>query len=294
LFVSDHKLTKLEKRALRRKAIAKREIFITDAANPMASTLADVATVFTRFGAILREGADDVLSRYRRSFLGPLWNVAGTLVFVTGFMILGKFLFKITDPTYIVYVACGVVFWTFIYSTLAEGGAMYGSPTAASTGFHLSFAEIPVRLVARSFVVLLFSAPVVLGVSFLFVGFHWQIFLFIPGVVLVMLVLVPGGIILGVFGARLKDLPHAVSNFLQFGFYLSPVFWRAADIPQGKPHLILDLNPFYYFLELMRTPLLGGTPKLMHYFVVMGLAMVVWIFAILVFVKFRRRIIYWS
>lgn len=294
MFVTDHTLSKQEKKVLRRKAIAAREIFITDAANPKASTLADVATVINRFGAILREGADDVLSRYRRSFLGPLWNVAGTLVFVTGFMILSKYLFKINDPSHIAYVACGIVFWAFIYSTLAEGTGMYGSPTSTSTGFHLSFAETPVRLVARNFVVLLLGAPILLGLSFWFIGFHWQIFLFIPGVILVILVLVPGTVILGVFGARLRDLPPAVASFLLFGFYFSPVFWRAVDIPQGTPQLILYLNPFYYFLELMRTPLLGGVPTLIHYVVVLGLIVVVWTVAILVFIRFRRRIIYWS
>lgn len=294
MFVSEQKLSRKEKQRLRKKAIADREIFITDAARPGSSSWADITTIFNRFGAIIREGSDDVLSRYRRSFLGPIWNMANTLVFVVGFMILGRFLFKITDDTYIVYVACGVVFWSFIFTSISEGAAMYGNPTAASTGFHLSFAEIPIRLLIRNLTVLSFSAPIIFGVSFFFVGFQWQLLLFFPGILLVILVLVPTGIILGVFGARLRDLPLAIANLLQFGFYFSPIFWRASLIPEGRPHLILDLNPFYHFLEIMRTPLLGRIPEAQHYYITAGLAVAAWLLAALVFLKFRRRIIYWA
>lgn|GEM_PF-816820 len=295
MFVTSEKLDRRELLKLRQRAIAERQIFITDAAKPGAATWSDVSTVFNRFEAIVKEGVNDIVSRYRRSFLGPLWSMVGTIVFVAGFMILGRFLFKITDNTYVVYVTCGVVFWTFIFSTLAEGAGMYTNPATASTGFHLSFAEIPIRMMIRNLIVLLLNAPIVFGVSLFFVRWdNWTSLLFIPGLILVVSVLIPVAIVLGVFGARLRDLPPAVASLLQFGFYLSPVFWLAESIPQGAPHLILDLNPFYHMLQVVRKPFLNEIAPLEHYLILLGLSLGGWTIAVIVFARFRRRIIYWA
>lgn len=280
----------------RRKAIADRDIFIADAAKRTNSTLADIATVKSRFRSIVREGVDDVMSRYRRSFLGPAWNMVNTIVFVLGFMLLGTLLLKIEPAQfrpYIVYVTCGVVFWSLISSIITEGAAMYTAPR--TTGFHLSFAEIPVRMVIKNLTVLAFNLITVFGVAIVATGFHWEIFLFFPGLALAVLVFLPVAVILGIFGARMRDFSHAVANLIQFGFYLSPVFWRASDIPNDYPeHLILDLNPFYYVLSVMRDPMTGVVPPGWHYIVLLSFAVVAWALAAVIFTRFRRRIIYWA
>lgn len=298
MFVTEKKLTRKEKLKLRREAIAEREIFITDASRPGAANRADISTVFNRFGAIVREGTDDVMSRYRRSFMGPLWNMVGTIVFVLGFMLLGTLLLKV-EPSqfkpYMVYVTCGVVFWNLIFAIISEGASMYGSPTSSSTGFHLSFAEIPVRVVIRNLVVLAFNMITIVAISLFFIGIKWQVIYFIPGLIFSVLALMPVGIVFGIFGARARDFAYAVSNFIQFGFYLSPVFWRASDIPPTFPErLVVELNPFYYLLDLMRMPFLGEVPPLQHYFIVGGMIIIGWTIAAFVFMRFRRRIIYWS
>lgn len=300
MFISSKKLSREEKLKLRKEAVAEREIFITDASNPRAANWADIATVFNRFGAIVREGSNDILSRYMRSFMGPLWNMVGTLVFVIGFMLLGALLLKIPEAEfkpYMVYVTCGVVFWNLIFSIIAEGASMYANPTSASSGFQLSFAEIPVRVVVRNLVVLAFNLISVIAISLFFIGLKWQVILFIPGLILSVLALMPVGIVFGIFGARARDFAYAVSNFIQFGFYLSPVFWRAKDILEnnGYPErLVVELNPFHYLLNLMREPFLGEIPAWRDYIIVSGMAVIGWTIAAYVFFKFRRRIIYWT
>lgn len=298
MFSNFDSMTRKERLRARRKAVAEREIFVTDSRRPSLTTLSDVATIRNRFGHIVREGADDVLKRYSRSVFGPLWNMISTIVFVLGFMVLGKLLLNIPSSEfreYVVYVTGGVVFWSFIFSLIVEGANLYTSPTAQSTGFHLSFAEMPVRMVVRNVVLLAFNLITLVVVSLLFAQPSFIIALFIPGVILTVLALVPVGVVLGIVAARYRDISPAVANLMQFGFYLSPVFWRASDIPETYPErLFLELNPFYYLLTVMRDPIMGDVPGIKIYLVLFGMIFIGWVIAIWAFAKYRRKIIYWA
>lgn len=285
-----------KRKKARRKAIAGRELFISDASRPGASTWADIMSVRHRWRTVMSDGVEDVTTRYRRSRLGPLWNLVSTLVFVLGFMALGKLLLNIPPEEfrpYVAYVTGGVVLWSFIFSILVEGAQMYASPQ--TTGFQLSFAEIPFRVLIRNYVLLAFNMFTLFLVAWFFVGPNVSMLLFVPNLLLMGWVMLPAGIVLGIAAAKFRDLGPAVSNLMQFGFYLSPVFWRASDIPETYPErLFLELNPFYYMLTLGRGPLLGEIPSLKIYGVAIALGIVAWIIAAFVFARFRRNIMYWS
>lgn len=288
----DLKVSKRE----RRKAVAGREIFISDARRPGAATWADILSIRHRWRTVFSDGVEDVTTRYRRSVLGPFWNLVSTVVFVLGFMALGKLLLNIPAAEfreYVAYVTGGVVLWSFIFSILVEGANMYTTPV--TTGFQLSFAEIPFRILVRNYVMLAFNLATLFLVALLFIGPNISMFMVIPGLILMGFVLLPAGIVLGIMAARMRDLGPAVSNLMQFGFYLSPVFWRARDIPETYPErLFLELNPFYYMLTLARDPLMGNIPSAKIYIVSAALGIVAWIIAIIVFAKYRRKLTYWS
>jgi len=56
---------------------------------------------------------------------------------------------------------------------------------------------------------------------------------------------------------------------------------------------LLDLNPAYHLLEIVRAPLLGQWPSALNWVVSGGLAIVGWALALLFYGRFRRRIAYW-
>ncbi len=43
-------------------------------------------------------------------------------------------------------------------------------------------------------------------------------------------------------------------------FFITPVIWKMEMLP-GRA-LLLDLNPFYYLVEIVRSPLMGNPPSL--------------------------------
>ena len=61
----------------------------------------------------------------------------------------------------------------------------------------------------------------------------------------------------------------------------------------GDVRLILDLNPFAYWLELIREPLIGNVPALSTWLVCIGMAIVGWSAALAITYSKRYRLAYW-
>jgi lipopolysaccharide transport system permease protein len=69
--------------------------------------------------------------------------------------------------------------------------------------------------------------------------------------------------------------------------------WMPNLLPQRTGLYLLDLNPTYHLLEIVRAPLLGQLPTLMNWEVSLGLALIGWCLALAVYGRFKRRIAYW-
>ena len=96
--------------------------------------------------------------------------------------------------------------------------------------------------------------------------------------------------LLGGLGARFRDVPLICTNLMQVAFFMSPVFWR----PTAAQHpLFIELNPFYYFLEAVRMPLMGQLPPLKIWLVIAAITLGNAIVSILFFARVRARIPYW-
>ena len=57
--------------------------------------------------------------------------------------------------------------------------------------------------------------------------------------------------------------------------------------------LVLDFNPFFHFVEVVRAPLLGQAPALVSWLVVSGTTLGGWLLAFALLRRYRRRIAYW-
>jgi lipopolysaccharide transport system permease protein len=100
------------------------------------------------------------------------------------------------------------------------------------------------------------------------------------------------GLLVGMFCARFRDLPQMVASVMQIAFFVTPVMWKADQLPPEVAWLD-DINPLANLLRLIRDPMLGHVPAASAY--VIGLALIVVGFAITipVFARFRARIVYW-
>jgi len=142
-------------------------------------------------------------------------------------------------------------------------------------------------LVWRSIIILghnLVIAVVVTVLLRLPVG--WVNLMLVPGVALVAINGLWMSVLLGLISARYRDVPQLVGNLLQVMMFVTPVFWFSSQL--GTNHMIVDLNPLYHIINVVRAPLMGEFPELISYIVDIGLAIFGWALTYFVYARFRR------
>ena len=100
------------------------------------------------------------------------------------------------------------------------------------------------------------------------------------------------GRISAVLTAFTKDVGNIVGVLVQFGFWLTPIFWNINDIPKNL-HFVFKLNPVYYVTEGYRDTFVYGKfffekPLLSLYF--WGFTLAVFALGGLLFKKLRPHL----
>jgi ABC-type polysaccharide/polyol phosphate export permease len=117
--------------------------------------------------------------------------------------------------------------------------------------------------------------------------------LIIPGLAIVCLTGVSAATLLGMAGARFRDISPVVTASLQIIIFVTPIFWNADQI-KGKVGLVLtELNVFYHFVNIVREPLLGRTPSMGSWILTLTTCTIAMGLTLVLFSRFHRRIAYW-
>ncbi len=113
------------------------------------------------------------------------------------------------------------------------------------------------RLIYRNILVFAHNA-IILGIVLMAFPQAWDAStLLLPlGLAAVVLNLWWLAVVISIASARFRDIPPIVASLLQILFFLTPVIWRKEDLP-GKA-ILVDFNPFYHLIEIVRAPLLGS------------------------------------
>jgi len=120
----------------------------------------------------------------------------------------------------------------------------------------------------------------------------WSVLLVIPALALILMNGMWVGILLGLFGVRFRDVPLIVASIVQVMFFITPIIWKPDMLP-GRA-LILELNPFYHLVEIVRSPLLGHAPSLDSWVAVLAITVFGWLVTIFFYSAYRWRIAYWA
>jgi lipopolysaccharide transport system permease protein len=234
----------------------------------------------------------DVVLRYRRSLLGPLWLTISTGAMLLGMGPLYSMLLDIPINRFFPHLTLGIIFWGFFTSAINDGcGVFY---TNAQYLKQPGFPPLALvwRCLARNLIQLAHTIILFIPVALWFdVPVTSRALLFVPGLVVVLINLQAAMITLGVLTARYRDVAQIVTSVLALLLFLTPVFWFP-DVLSHRARFIL-WNPFAQLLAIVRLPLLGGLPAsgtiiYMVLFTVFSVlvAAVTWAIA-------RRRLVYW-
>jgi lipopolysaccharide transport system permease protein len=115
--------------------------------------------------------------------------------------------------------------------------------------------------------------------------------LIVPALALVILNALWVGVLLGTLCARFRDIPQIVQSLMRVAFFLTPVIWMPDQL--GARAYLALFNPFTYFVELIRAPLIGQVPSALTWGLALAVTLSGWTLAGVAFVRFRGRVPYW-
>jgi homopolymeric O-antigen transport system permease protein len=254
---------------------------------------ADILASFNSASLVLLLAMEDVRQRYRRSVLGPFWItitqaiLIAALAFVFG-TVMGASISRLLPS-----LAIGLILWTFISTSVQDGCTSFISAEQILRQLPIPlFVQIQ-RVVIRNAVILLHNA-VLVPIILVFSGTDFSLtnIACIPGFALLVANLLWSALLVAIICTRFRDMPQIIANMLQVAFYLSPIIWLPELLP-SEQRWLLNVNPFYHLLEIVRAPLLGRLPPTESWIFSAAMAILGWLVAMLFFSRYRDRIPYW-
>lgn len=238
-------------------------------------------------------GWNDIQQRYRRSVIGPFWIMISLGIFVAALGVVYSRLFGVPIEQYIPFIASGLLVWNLVSTLTNEGCAIFVEAEPIIKQVRIPLSTFAMRTLYRNLVVLLHCAPVYLVVVALFpVKIAADMLMVIPGLLLLCVNLLWLVLALGILCARFRDVTLIVQSALQVLFFLTPIFWQR-ELLAGRAVIIVDANPLFHLIDVVRSPLLGHAPSMFSMGYVTVLALFGWSATIFLYWKSSYRIAYW-
>jgi ABC-type polysaccharide/polyol phosphate export permease len=234
----------------------------------------------------------DTKARYKKSVLGPFWPTLTNLLGVVGLSLVWGSLMNQDMHTFVPQLAIGLVTWQLISGVLMDGPTCFARQAAMIRNVAVPAWFFASRLLARHLINFLHNAAILIGVMLYYeVPVTIETWLFVPGLLMVALNLYWILHMLGLAGARFRDIEHLVSGIVPMLFFISPVIYRADRLPPGLN--LVWLNPFSYMIEAMRAPLLGYSVHPDTWIILLGMLFVGGGFTWLYQIRQGRNLAFW-
>jgi lipopolysaccharide transport system permease protein len=109
-----------------------------------------------------------------------------------------------------------------------------------------------------------------------------------------MMIAWPLATMLAFVAARFRDLPHALGLLFQALWFVSPVYFEVKIFRASGLNGLVDYNPIYHLLEIVRAPLLHGAwPTASNFAYCLGTMAVLVSLAWLIGFKAEKKVIFY-
>lgn len=256
--------------------------------NRLSNGIDDLAAGLRHHRVWVALASEDITDQHRRTSLGPFWLLVNYLAFVATFIMF----FNLGDGSayYAVYAATGLLVWLYIAEVVTVSVNLFEREQSFITGTTLPISVYVFRAALQSAI----RAGYALGgwvLVMLFCGVTPQPgwLLALLGIAIVLIATPPTIIVCAFCGLVFPDSQHIINNLMRIGMFVTPVFWVDPGIG-GVRGLFYHYNPFTYFLDIVRVPVLEGRLSLRALVACVLVTLVMWLLALLLLGKYRRRV----
>jgi ABC-type polysaccharide/polyol phosphate export permease len=238
-------------------------------------------------------GVGEMRRKYARSRLGQFWLTLSTAFSIGIMAIVWSILFKVPLADMLPHLAVSIIVWQYIAGIMSDATSLFQANNHLLLSQRVVCSIVVYSSVYRNLLVLLHNLAIIPIIFLIFrIPVTTQILLLFPGIILLSITSVWIAYVSGALCARYRDLGNALGSLMQLAFYVTPVIWKPGFVTAEHEWLI-KLNPFSYFLNIIRGPLLGESFSPFDW----TMALIVTAAGLLLSTYFigsvRRRILYW-
>jgi len=196
----------------------------------------------------------DFKAKYLGSYLGLVWAFVSPTVTIAIFWFVFQVGFKakpVSDSTmpFVLWLMAGIIPWFFFVDSVSSAGnsILEKSYLVQKVVFRVSI--LPIIKILSALIIHFFFIGILCA---MFMGYGYtpqiynvQVFYYL----FAMIVFVVGlSWITSSVSIFLRDTGQIIGMMLQFGFWLTPIFWSLTILPE-KYQAFIKLNPVYYITE---------------------------------------------
>ncbi len=258
----------------------------------LSLAIADLRKAGRQYRVWLHLGLLEVKQRYRRSVLGPWWISISMLIFILAMSVVFSRLFSQSLAEYIPFFTAGFLLWSFISTSINESTELFKMHSGFIKQINLPYSLYALKFFTRNVIILAHNFAVYFLIMIFFqLNPGWTGLLAIPGLALLFINTYWICLAVAIISTRFRDMVPIVNSCIQMLFFITPISWMPKLI--GESSIIIKLNPFVYFLEAVRQPLLGISPPLSVWAINTCIATAGLWLTLRLFGSVRTRIAFW-
>lgn len=194
----------------------------------------------------------DISSRYLGSSLGIFWAFAHPILLILTYWFVfqvGFRSFPVEDVPFVLWLLAGIIPWFFFSESVSSATNSIEQSSYLVKKIVFKVHLLPIVKVASAFfihivfIIITFIIFIIYGLGFDL--YLLQIFYYSAGLMMFIIGLSWISSALNVF---LRDVGQIISVILQFGFWLTPIFWSYSMVAP-KYNFIFQLNPMFYIVQ---------------------------------------------
>jgi homopolymeric O-antigen transport system permease protein len=192
----------------------------------------------------------DIRVRYMGAFLGFAWSLVNPLVTTLTYVFVFTYLFPSRQHHYPLYLVVGILHWNLFSTVVGQSSEIMVGNASLLQKMYFPRYLIPLSSVLVSLVLWL-GALGVFFIVYIFIGGKLDFILLLEPIFLIFLVAFIYGItlILSVLYIEFRDLKHLVDVVLQVLFWVTPVVYTIALVPETVRH-VMEATPFTEFVMI--------------------------------------------
>jgi homopolymeric O-antigen transport system permease protein len=212
----------------------------------------------------------DLKLRYKRSLLGAVWSLLNPFAQLVVLYFVFGLILPLNIPHYTSFLFTGLLAWSWFHSALqfATGSIVDNRDLIKRPGFPTAI--LPAVAVSSHLLHFLIALPILLVCVTLDVNSLTVAVAALPLiVVLQFLFTLSVAYFVATVHVTFRDTQYLVALMLQLWFYVTPIFYDIAALPEQYRRL-LNLNPMAVLIEAYRSILIRGEWPDAHSLIVMA------------------------